>query len=150
MSDGAQRATETAAELMKAMVRLRARLRAQSAPDETPAWNWSQLMTLARIIDEEPTTVSALALAEHVRRQSMAETVASLRAQGLITSAPDPDDGRKILISATEEGRSLARTIPAAREAWLSLVIRKALGPDEQQILLKAAAIINQIADSEV
>jgi DNA-binding MarR family transcriptional regulator len=150
MASGSQHAAETAAELMKAMTRLRARLRAESAPDEMPSWTWSQLMTLGRIIDEEPTTVSELAHAEHVRRQSMAETVASLRAQGLITSAPDPDDGRKTLISATEKGRSLLETIPAAREEWLSLAIGKALGPGEQQTLLKAAAIMNQLADSEV
>jgi DNA-binding MarR family transcriptional regulator len=150
MASGSKHAAETAAELMKAMIRLRARLRAESAPEEMPSWTWSQLTTLGRIIDEGPTTVSELAHAEHVRRQSMAETIASLRAQGLIASAPDPDDGRKTLISASVEGRALMATIPAAREKWLSLTIGKALGPDEQQTLLKAAAIMNQIADSEV
>jgi DNA-binding MarR family transcriptional regulator len=150
MTSGCPHADETAAEVMKAMLRLRSRLRAESLPDEAPAWTWSQLTTLGRIIDEGPTTVSTLAHAEHVRRQSMAETVASLRVQGLITTAADPDDGRKALISATEEGRSLLGTIPAAREKWLSLTIGKALSLDEQQTLLKAAAIMNQIADSEV
>jgi DNA-binding MarR family transcriptional regulator len=149
MASGSKHAAETAAELMKAMTRLRARLRAESAPDEMPSWTWSQLMTLGRIIDEGPTTVSELAHAEHVRRQSMAETVASLRAQGLITSAPDPEDGRRTLISATEEGRTLLGTIPAAREEWLTVAISKALSPDEQQALRKAAAIMQQLADSE-
>jgi hypothetical protein len=74
---------------------------------------------------------------------------ASLRAQGLITSAPDPDDGRRTLISATEEGRTLLGTIPAAREEWLTVAISKALSPDEQQALRKAAAIMKQLADSE-
>jgi DNA-binding MarR family transcriptional regulator len=148
MASGSKHAAETAAELMKAMTRLRARLRAESAP-EMPSWTWPQLMTLGRIIDEGPTTVSELAHAEHVRRQSMAETVASLRAQGLITSAPDPDDGRRTLISATEEGRALAGTIPAAREEWLTVAIGKALSPEEQQALLKAAAIMKRLADSE-
>ncbi len=130
------------------MTRLRARLRAESAPAEMPS-TWSQLTTLGRIINEGPTTVSELAQAEHVRRQSMAETVVSLRAQGLITSAPDPDDGRKTLISATEEGRTLLRTIPAAREEWLTVAISKTLSPDEQQALRKAAAIMKRLADSE-
>ena len=80
----------------------------------------------------------------------MAETVASLRAQGLITSAQDPKDGRRTLLSATEEGRSLSQTIPAAREEWLSLAIRKSLSPDDQQTLRKAAAIMRQLADSDV
>jgi DNA-binding MarR family transcriptional regulator len=150
MASGSEHAAETAAELMKAMTRLRARLRTESAPDEMPSWTWSQLMTLGRIIEEGPTTVSELAHAEHVRRQSMAETVASLRAQGLITSAQDPDDGRRMLISATGEGRSLLGSIPAAREEWLGLAIRKALSPAEQQTLRKAAAIMKQLADSDV
>ncbi|MCW2869316.1 MAG: hypothetical protein JWL99_636, partial [Streptomyces oryziradicis] len=38
---------DTAAELMKAMTRLRARLRTESAPTEM-LWTWSQLTTLVR------------------------------------------------------------------------------------------------------
>lgn len=97
--------------------------------------------------EEGPTTTSALAQAEHVRRQSMAETVAVLRANGLITSDQDPNDGRKTLISATREGQVLSATIPAAREAWLVAAIGDLLDPEEQQTLLKAAAIMNRIAD---
>lgn len=114
------------------------------------AWTWSKLTTLGRIVAAGPTTISELAHAEHVRRQSMAETVAALRAHDLITAAQDPDDGRKTLITATDKGRSLLATIPAAREAWLAAAIRKALGPGEEQALLKAAAIMNRIADADV
>jgi DNA-binding MarR family transcriptional regulator len=142
-----KRPVEAADELMKSMTRLRARLRSESAPTEMAA-TWSQLTTLARIIAEGPTTTSALAQAEHVRRQSMAETVAALRANGLVASEPDPSDRRKTLIMATEKGQQLTATIPAAREAWLSSAIRASLDADEQQTLLKAAAIMNRIADS--
>jgi DNA-binding MarR family transcriptional regulator len=139
---------DTAAELMKAMTRLRARLRTESAPTEM-LWTWSQLTTLVRIIEQGPTTTSALAQAEHVRRQSMAETVAALRAGGLIGSERDPNDARKTLITATAKGRSLLQNIPAAREAWLSVAIQALLDPAEQQLLLKTAAIMNRLADSE-
>lgn len=149
MVSGSRQQAHTAAELMKAMTRLRARLRSESAPSDM-AWTWSQLTTLGRIVAEGPTTISELAHAEHVRRQSMAETVAALRTHDLITAAQDPDDGRKTLISATGKGRSLLATIPAAREAWLASAITQALGPGEEQTLLKAAAIINRIADADV
>jgi DNA-binding MarR family transcriptional regulator len=132
---------------MKSMTRLRARLRSESAPTEISA-TWSQLTTLGRIIAEGPATASALAQAEHVRRQSMAETIAALRANGLVTSEPDPGDRRKTLITATGKGRQLSGTIPAAREAWLSSAIGTLLSEDDQQTLLKAAAIMNRIADS--
>ena len=149
MVSGTRQGSQTATELMKAMTRLRARLRSESAPTEMP-WTWSQLTTLGRIVAEGPTTISELAHAEHVRRQSMAETVAALRAHDLITAAQDPDDGRKTLITATDKGRSLLATIPAAREAWLAAAIGKALGPGEEQVLLTAAAIMNRIADADV
>jgi len=147
MVSGSEQAAEAATELMKAMTRLRARLRTESAPSEMP-WTWSQLMTLARIVREGPTTTSELAHAEHVRRQSMAETVAALRADDLITSGQDPNDGRKTLITATPRGQALSATIPAVREAWLVEVIRELLEPEEQQLLLKAAAVMNRIADN--
>jgi len=147
VASGQERAAEAAAELVKSMTRLRARLRSETAPTEMSA-TWSQLTTLARVIAEGPTTTSALAQAEHVRRQSMAETIAALRADGLVTAAPDPADGRKTLIAATEKGRQLSATIPAAREAWLSSAIGTLLDAEDQQVLLKAAAIIDRIADS--
>jgi DNA-binding MarR family transcriptional regulator len=133
---------------MKAMTRLRARLRAESAPADM-RWNWSQLTTLARIVTEGPTTTSELAQAEHVRRQSMAETVAALRTDGLVETQPDPSDGRKMLIHATRRGRLLSGTIPAAREKWLDSAITGLLDAEEQQTLLKAAAIMNRMADSD-
>jgi DNA-binding MarR family transcriptional regulator len=148
MPDRAQQAPGTAGELMKATTRLRARLRAESAPRDM-SWNWSQLTTLGRLVVDGPATTSDLAQAEHLRRQSMAEIVAALRAGGLVESKPDPSDGRKMLIHATPRGRALSENIPAAREAWLDSAITGMLGPDEQQTLLKAAAIMNRLADSE-
>jgi DNA-binding MarR family transcriptional regulator len=140
--------TETATELMQAMTRLRARLRSESSPDEMEL-TWSQITTLTRIVREGPVTATELARAEHVRRQSMAETVAALQAGGLITSFPDPNDGRKSLIKATPAGAGLSRTIPVAREAWLSSAIGTLLDPGEQQTLRQAAAIMNRIADAQ-
>jgi DNA-binding MarR family transcriptional regulator len=132
---------------MKAMTRLRARLRAESSPGDMRL-NWSQLTTLARIVADGPATTSELAQAEHVRRQSMAETIAALRADRLVDPRPDPNDGRKTLIHATARGRTLSATIPAAREAWLDSAVNNLLDPEEQQTLRKAAAIMNRIADS--
>jgi DNA-binding MarR family transcriptional regulator len=140
---------EAATELMKSMTRLRARLRAESAPTEMSS-TWSQLTTLARIAEAGPTTISALAQAEHVRRQSMAGTVARLREDGLISSEQDAHDGRKTLVRATPAGLALVTTIPAAREAWLDLAIRTLLTQRERQTLLRAAEIMNRVADSDV
>jgi DNA-binding MarR family transcriptional regulator len=112
------------------------------------SWNWSQLMALGRLATEGPATTSDLAQAEHVRRQSMGEIIAALRAGGLVESKPDPSDGRKILIHATSRGRALSENIPVAREAWLDSAIMSTLRPEERQVLRTAATIMNRLADS--
>jgi DNA-binding MarR family transcriptional regulator len=138
---------DVARQLPHAMVRLRARLRTESAPADR-RWTWSQLTTLRRIADDGPTTVSALAAAEHVRPQSMAATVAALLREGFVTRGPDPTDGRKTLISIAAAGRKLISTIPAIREAWLETVIEQHLSPAECRTLAKAAQIMERLADS--
>lgn len=148
MSQRSSPVAETATELMKAMTRLRARLRAESTPTEM-SWSWSQLTTLARIVEDGPTTTSALAAAEHVRRQSMAQTVAGLREDGLVVAEPDPDDGRQTLLSATRDGHDLIAAIPVARTAWLDAAFERELEPGERETLREAASIMTRIADSD-
>ncbi|MFF2848786.1 MarR family winged helix-turn-helix transcriptional regulator [Streptomyces sp. NPDC058001] len=140
---------DTAAQLMRAMTRLRARLRREAPIDDLP-WNWSHLTTLHRIVKDGPATATELAQAEHVRRQSMAETLAALRTGGLVSTAKDPNDGRKSLVSATPAGQALCERIPAAREAWLSDVIGSTLRGSERRTLDRAAEIMNRLADSEI
>lgn len=137
---------DTARVLAQAMTRLRARLRAESVPGSAN-WTWSHITTLARISRDGPTTASALAAAEHVRPQSMAETIGVLRRQGLVTSEPDPSDRRKSLISATAEGHELAASIHAVREAWLESVLAQVATPAERRTLIEAAAIMQRLAD---
>src|ERR1700751_5555469 len=127
---------DVAQRLPRAMVRLRARLRAESALGDIPC-TWSQLSTLRRIAEDGPATVSALAVAEHVRPQSMAETVAVLRKAGLVAAKSDPTDGRKTLMSITSAGRKLLSNIRPTREAWLEAAIEKTLTPAESRTLLK-------------
>jgi DNA-binding MarR family transcriptional regulator len=110
-------------------------------------WSWSQVTTLSRIAAEGPTTVSALAVAEHVRPQSMAETVAALREEGLVSAKSDPTDGRKTLMSITPSGRKLSASIGPIREAWLEAAIEQNLTPAERRTLLKAADIMQRLAD---
>jgi DNA-binding MarR family transcriptional regulator len=131
----------------RAMVRLRARLRAESAPSDM-RWTWSQISTLNRIAEEGPATVSDLAVAEHVRPQSMAETVAALRREGLVTAKSDPTDGRKTLMSITPAGRKLILNISPIREAWLEAAIEQHLTRADRRTLLKAADIMERLADS--
>ena len=75
----------------------------------------AQASVLSRLDREGPQTASALAAAEHVRPQSMAQTLAELETAGLIERRPDPGDGRRSQIELTAEGRDAGtrRTRPA-------------------------------------
>ena len=139
---------DTALGLMRAMTRLRARLRSEAPLDDLPV-TWSHLTVLHRIVEQGPVTATELAQAEHVRRQSMAETLAGLRTGGLITDDRDPNDGRKVLVSATAAGRALVERSAATRKAWLSKAISGMLGAEERRVLLSAAEIMDRLADAE-
>lgn len=139
---------ETAAVLMAAMTRLRARLRAETTEGELPC-TWSQLTTLHRVTEEEPVSIGELARAEHVRRQSMAETVAALRDHGLVETTKDPDDARRTLVRASQEGRALMAALPSAREAWIEAALIAHTSVREREVLREAAAIMNRLADWE-
>ena len=138
----------TALGLMRAMTRLRARLRSEAPLDDLPV-TWSHLTVLHRIVEQGPVTATELAQAEHVRRQSMAETLAGLRAGGLITDGRDPSDGRKVLVSATLAGRALVERSAATREAWLSKAISNTLDAEEHRVLIRAAEIMDRLADAK-
>jgi DNA-binding MarR family transcriptional regulator len=132
-----------------AMTRLRARLRLESSAPVRD-WTWSQLSTLRRIIQHGPTTAAALAQIEHVRPQSIAETVAALKATGLVTTAPDPADGRKSLLTATPLGHQVADSVIAQREQWLTRALDEIATPAERLLLADAVTVLNKLADSHL
>jgi DNA-binding MarR family transcriptional regulator len=135
---------EAAVELALALKRLRARLRAE-APSE--GWTISQLSALSRLVRDGPTTASGLARAEHVRPQSMATIVTSLREADLVSASPDPADGRKTLLEATGEGRRLMRARAESREAWLATAIDDLLEQGRADALVDAITLLNALAD---
>jgi DNA-binding MarR family transcriptional regulator len=128
------------------MTRLRARLRLEQA-SVTTGQTLSQLSVLGRIDATGPTTASALAQAEHVRAQSIAETVAALKRDGLVEGRPDPSDGRKTLLTVTAAGRRLIGSIVDARGAWLARAIEQHVTEPEREVLAQATEILARLAD---
>lgn len=72
----------------------------------------SQTAALGRLLRHGEQTVADLARAEGVRPQSMGATVQALEDLGLVERRPDPTDGRRSLVRATETGSR------AREEAW--------------------------------
>src|SRR5262245_47057914 len=87
----------------------------------------SQGAVLGRLEQEGPTTASALAVAEQMRPQSMAQTIHELAADGLVSRTPDPADRRQMLIEITSAGKAAREAERRRREGWLAQAIARHL-----------------------
>ena len=132
----------TASELRVVLGQLMRRLRAEH---RFPIHHGA---VLGRIDREGPVSVSALALAEKVRPQSMAQTVGELEADGLVKRRPDPDDGRRALVELTSSGRRMLEDDRSRRVGWLVSAIEE-LPKRDQEVLSRATAIIGRLAERD-
>ncbi len=140
---------DLAIRLVLAVKRLRARLR-ETWPSPVQSLPASQLAILKRLRDDGPTTAAALAVAEHVSQQAIAQQVAALRDAGLVKTARDPDDGRKALISITRSGLTLFDAVAESRNAWLIRAIASQVPAKEQAALAKAIELLERLAAADV
>jgi DNA-binding MarR family transcriptional regulator len=143
--DGIGESSVTAArELRVLFSRLRRRLRDLAVDDDlTP----SQTAVLTRLWKEGASSASALAGAERVRPQSMATIVAALEQRGLIKRTPDPEDGRRQVISLTREGRRRAESSRQAREEWLARAIQQRYSERERRVILDALSLLERLTE---
>jgi DNA-binding MarR family transcriptional regulator len=107
----------------------------------------SQVSVLGRLDRDGPATVTNLARAEGVRPQSMGATVSALETTGLVSGAPDPNDGRQTIWSLTPACRERIRAGRAAREDWLFHVIQRRLSAAEQERLAKGLALLKRLTE---
>lgn len=134
-------ATQTASELRLAISRLIRRLRREHT------LSISHAAVLGRLEREGARTTSALAVAERVRPQSMAQTISELSADGFVSRRPDPGDRRQTLIELTPLGGEALARERARREGWLALAIADNLDAGEQEVLARAVPLLGRLAD---
>jgi DNA-binding MarR family transcriptional regulator len=108
----------------------------------------SQVAVLGRLDRDGPATVTNLARAVGVRPQSMGATVSALEMAGLVSGAPDPNDGRQTIWSLTPACREWIRVGRVAREDWLFHVIQKKLSAAEQEQLADGLALLKRLTES--
>jgi DNA-binding MarR family transcriptional regulator len=103
---------------------------------------------LARLDRGGPTTSSALARLEQISPQSMGATLAALESRDLVERSPDPQDGRRIVLSVTAAGLRLLRHRRTARTAQLAHALSSGFTRTELAALQAAAPLIERLAQS--
>ena len=150
---GAKRARTPAADplavrLALAIKRLRARFREAAWAGVGVELPIAHVAVLKRLRDDGPSTASALAAAEHVTHQAIAQTLVALKRTGLVRSAGDPTDGRKSVLSVTPAGNRLFESAIASRDAWLARAIEGVVPPRERATLTRSIELLERLADA--
>ncbi len=108
----------------------------------------SETSALARLDRGGPTTPGALARQEQISPQSMGATLAALEGRGLIERAPDPDDGRRAVMSVTDAGGELLRNRRNAKVQQLARALSADFTPAERDQLAAVAPLLERLAQS--
>jgi DNA-binding MarR family transcriptional regulator len=134
---------EIANDLQVVLGRLVRRLR---QAHETGDLSLSELSALARLEQAGPLQPGQLAEQERVAPQAMSVIVATLADHGLLAREVDADDGRRVVLSATDAGRQLLDGRRTAKAKRLATALRDELEPDELQDLAAALALLDRVA----
>jgi DNA-binding MarR family transcriptional regulator len=103
---------------------------------------------LARLDRGGPSTASALAREEQIAPQSMGATLGRLEERGLIERAPDPEDGRRVVLSLSGAGRQALRDRRAERTEQLARALAENFTEAELEQLDAAAPLLERLAES--
>jgi DNA-binding MarR family transcriptional regulator len=102
---------------------------------------------LSRLDRQGPITAAELARLEQVSPQSIGATVQSLQDRRLIDRAPDPGDGRRMILSLTQAGRDSVYSKRTARTEQLTRALEE-LTADEQGQLIGAIPALRHLAEA--
>jgi DNA-binding MarR family transcriptional regulator len=134
---------QVAAALRVSMGLLVRRLRQAGADDELTL---SESSALARLDRGGATTATELAKIEQISPQSIGATLAALEARGFIERCPDPEDGRRAVISLTTAGLQALRNRRSARTERLAQALSTGFTRSELKHLMAAVPLIERVA----
>ncbi|TDW14306.1 MarR family winged helix-turn-helix transcriptional regulator [Kribbella kalugense] len=138
-------AAQAASEVRVVFGRVKRRLKELADTDDlTP----SQSSVLSRIDKDGPASASELATAERIRPQSIAAILAALREADLIQRHPDPQDGRRQVVSLTTAGRHRLQGDRKVRQEWLARTLQDRCTEAERLTILKALALLDNAIEA--
>jgi DNA-binding MarR family transcriptional regulator len=138
-------ATQAASEVRVVFGRVKRRLKELAETDDlTP----SQSSVLSRLDKDGPASASELAAVERVRPQSIAAILAALREADLIQRHPDPQDGRRQVVSLTTAGRHRLQGDRKVRQEWLARTLQDHCTEAERQSIINALSLLDHAIEA--
>ncbi len=121
------------------------RLRRSPVQDEL---TMPEISALERLDRAGPAAPGRLAKAEQITPQAMGMTLAALTERGLVERHPDPQDGRRIVMSLTDAGKRFVRNKRTARTEQLAKALDERFTRQELEVLMAAAPLIEKLGES--
>src|ERR1700760_753228 len=106
-----------------------------------------QLAPLSALERHDSMTPGELAEHEKVQPPSMTRVIAVLEERGLVMRAPHLTDRRQVVLTVTDEGRSVVQRARRRRDAWLAKRLKE-LSPQERATLRAAAPILEKLSQA--
>jgi DNA-binding MarR family transcriptional regulator len=103
---------------------------------------------LSRLDRSGPATSSELARQVQITAQAMGATLGALQARGLVERRPDPEDGRRVILTVTDAGRQELKDKRNARTELLARALSGSFTPAELAQLAVAAPLLERLAQS--
>jgi DNA-binding MarR family transcriptional regulator len=138
------RETRDDQEMRLTIQRVARRIRSMASDESITEGQRSVLFALANL---GPQTLGSLSEQERVTPPSMNRTINALVKAGLVTRVGAADDGRKVTIDLSDDGRTFIVETRRKRDTWFTQKLA-GLTPEQREILDQSVAILREIADS--
>jgi DNA-binding MarR family transcriptional regulator len=135
-----------ASELRLSVMRLRRRLAVERHPDNELSINL--MAVLGALYRNGEMSLGELAAYERVQPPSMTRTVKCLEEDGYVARRAHESDGRQVIVSLSEKGRTTLFADRQRRDEWLATRLRE-LSPEDRAVLRKAAPILERLAQHD-
>ena len=92
-----------------------------------------------------PTELAALT---RVKTQSMSQILKEMEKQHIIKRTPSKEDGRKVYISLTAQGKNMLEKAKYDKDEWLKTAIENTLTDKEKELLFRAIPVLSKIIEN--
>ncbi len=109
-------------------------------------FNFSTLSVLHTLARRGPLRLTDLTATEQLKQPALTSLVANLERDGLVSRAPDPRDGRAVLLSLTDAGQAIVDSRRVSRVERLAELVDQ-LSDDERALLSDSARVLKRLTE---